>query len=164
MTSKQLLALPMPYTAERPAVVSDPSLLVLAPDIRRVFLFPQSAKRKQRVSVGDVKSRRWGWVDCIVGGLEERDGVRVLTQSSISAEDFDVESVHPVRFVRSLKRHVAKSTRCGVRAVGSEFVYKSYRYTEAATQLAREGVVWKQLAGSTSAFEPAPAIFTANES
>ena len=158
MTTKELLALPIAYGGERPQVVSDPLLLVLSPEINRVFLFPESAKRRRTPEgIGEVKSRRWGWVDVEVGGVKEEDGVRVLTESSFTGEDFNVEDVHPARFVRSLRRRIAKSVHRSVRAVGTDVVYKSTRYTDAAVKLAREGVAWKQQVGFIHSFEPADA-------
>lgn len=155
MTAHRLLALPIAYGESSPPVVSDPSSLTLTPNINRVFLFPATAKTKRPIQgIGDVKARRWGWVDCEVGDVKERDGVRVLTKSSITAEDSDVEKVHPARFVRALKRRLAKCTKRGVRAVGTDVVYKSLLYTDAAVQLARAGVPWKHSLTSRSSFEP----------
>ncbi len=155
MTTSDLLAFPMTLETADHTVVADPTQLVLTIDTFRIYLFPRSAMPDPLPRcIGEVESRRRGWISCDVGGVRDSDGIRVLTQSTISGEDFDFEEVHPARYVRSLKRRLAKSTKAGVRAVGTDVVYKPVRYTEAAVRLASEGVQWKYDLTSVPSFEP----------
>jgi hypothetical protein len=155
MDQKELAALPMTLATEERALVAVPADLCITPSVCRVFLFPVSSfVGPLPTRIGEAAPRKRGWVDCQVGGETLHDGNRVLAMTTVTGEDFELETVHPARFVRSLKRRLAKSTRAGAVAIGTDVHYKSMRYTAAAARLAEEGVLWKTSPAYSAVFGP----------
>ena len=144
----------------------DSAILVEAPeqiepyeDIYRMFLYPRTARPDSPLSMNDVEARQWGWVDVRPGHLHKVNSSRVLTLSEVHGEDSDLETIHPSRFVRWIKRHARDVLTAGVRARneaadGGGSVYRNIQHTEAGLRLYRSGVIWKQFPDGRVIFEP----------
>ena len=127
-------------------------------DTYRTFLFPVDRPPKTNLSMNDVRAREWGWIDIRPGCLSDEDGGPVLLISEFHGENFDFESVHPVRYVSWLKRKIAGESTAGVVgknvSTNGQSLYHDIRYTERARILSQSGVAWKQFLNGVVIFEP----------
>jgi hypothetical protein len=79
--------------------------------------------------------------------------------SEVHGEDYDIEPIHPAKYVRFLKRHLKNVLNgpvlgCSL-ASGKGTVYSDIYYTIAAIQLRHEGALWKQFVDARAVFKPA---------
>ncbi|MFL5735579.1 MAG: hypothetical protein ACJ78Q_20675 [Chloroflexia bacterium] len=133
--------------------------IVLYDDIfSRMFLYSSTAQPSNSLTMNDVQSRAWGWVDIEPGRLREGDTTKVLTFTTIVGEDFENEPVHPAKYVRWLKGRLKDKRKCGVVGkhvtLGDPFYYHDICYTPNALQLYKAGVTWKQDPTYNVIFEP----------
>jgi hypothetical protein len=124
----------------------------------RIFLYrtPKEVPRDMRMN--DVCARDWGWIDIRPGVLIEGDAGRVLTMTSIEAEDFESVGNHPVKDVKWLKRQMKGELVGGVRGrntvTGGESTYRNIFYTPGALEELGRGTVWKHTEDDRAVFEP----------
>src|SRR5205823_9296720 len=121
-------------------IQNSPDRIVLYDDIfSRMFLYPKSTRPNDSLTMNDVQSRAWGWVDIEPGRLREEGSTKALSLTTIVGEDFENEPVHPARYVRWLKRRLKDKRKCGVVGknvkFGGESFYHDICYRPRALQL-----------------------------
>jgi hypothetical protein len=99
-----------------------------------------------------------GWVDVTLGKLLEYGGRKILTLSTLQAEDRKDLSFKPASWLRGLKKGLVPPMEFGVRGTnvvhGGSDEYRDMGYSPGALQLRRQGVVWKQYPSDNAEFEP----------
>lgn len=139
-------------------LVMDASKLSIRENTFRVFLFPKAASPTEPLEMKDTQPRKWGWVDVDPGHLFERGGATILLLSVICGEDFDVEPIHPARYIHWLRRKLRKQTFVGVKIRSEdspgERIVRDIRYSKQALLLYRSGVIWKQATNDKTFFTP----------
>ncbi len=127
-------------------------------DIFQVYLFPKGACPVESLEMKDVQPRKWGWIDIRPGHLFERGGATILLLSVICGEDFDVEPIHPARYIHWLRRKLRNQTFVGVKIKSEESpgerIVRDIRYSKQALLLYRSGVIWKQATNDKTFFTP----------
>lgn len=138
---------------------ADGSKCVLDPDTLRVFLGPKTDFRRQ-ISMNEARPRDLGWIDVRPGQFSEASGKASLLLSEIHAEDFDVEQVHPERYLRWLKRELRQSKQLSFGVLGKNLVtggqsfYRDIGYTAGAKRLFTLGATWQQFPNDRVVFLP----------
>lgn len=136
-------------------VTDSPENWTLYDDTYRIFAFPLSAAPRHRLTMNDVRSRPWGWLDIEPGCLQESNGRKSLTYTQFHGEDFPEEVIHPSRYVRWLKKRLKNDIRAGVQGREcdgpSGHKYRNIHYTEAACGELARGTWWQV---NRSCFEP----------
>lgn len=156
---KDLGCITFTSSAKYGIVQDSPDRIVLYADIySRMFLYPKSSQPKDSLTMSDVQSRAWGWVDIEPGRIREEGSTNALSYTTIVGEDFEKESVHPAKYVRWLKRRLKDKRKCGVNMkyikFGGEYFCHDICYTPGALQLYLSGVIWKQYPDDNAIFEP----------
>jgi hypothetical protein len=140
--------------------------IVISPDTHRMFLYPPSFPPASRLTMNDVRSREWGWVDIRPGHLVDAKPSPILTLSEVGAEDFAHEPIRPSRYVRRLKRAIREEVVKGLvgRSVltSAASAYRNIVYSMDALALYNSGVVWKQFIDGNVIFEPAQSLRNGN--
>jgi hypothetical protein len=127
-------------------------------DGERAFLLPRGTEREKALAFERIEPRRWGWIDVTLARIIEKRGKRMLTLAQIVAEDYEIEPVHPERYVRWLKRQLKPALGRGVKgrnpATGGESEYRNIYYTDGATSLLHSGIQWRHSSNTLAEFEP----------
>lgn len=127
-------------------------------DVVRIFLFPQAHSPTKPLTMNEVQARRWGWLDVRPGHLVNQFDKRILLLSQIHGEDFDIEPVHPAKYVHWLRRRIKGETYLGVKIKSEDTpgdrLVRDIRYSKQALTLHRSGVVWKQFVDARTFFVP----------
>lgn len=139
-------------------LLQDSSMLVISEDVYSVFLFPQDVMPTTALTMNEIQARGWGWVYVRPGQIIRRDKQSILLLSDIHGEDFDVEPIHPAKYVHWLRRKIKNETYVGVKIKSEEGpgerIVRDIRYSEQARELYRSGVVWKQFVDGKAIFTP----------
>ncbi len=128
-------------------------------DASRVFGFPSaSPPRRKRLTLDDVRSREWGWVDLTPGRILKEAGRTVLTCTQFSAEDVAAFKAYPAKHIRWLRQALRDQLTAGVKGKmvegEGEAAYPAFCYTQRALDLFRSGCLWKQEYVANVVFEP----------
>jgi len=127
-------------------------------DVVRIFLFPQEHSPTKPLAINEVQSRGWGWIDVRPGHLVKQSDERILLLSQIHGEDFDIEPVHPAKYVHWFRRRIKDETYLGVKIKSEDTpgdrLVRDIRYSKQALALHRSGVVWKQFVDGRAFFVP----------
>lgn len=140
-----------------PVAPPDLSILNQGGVASRLFLFP-SESRGEAGQDETPRPRERGWVDVAPGQLVGSDSGRILTLSTLQAEDRADLPFKPAAWIRKLRRKLSNSFVFGVRGTnvvfGGSHDYRDIGYSPKALELYQEGVLWKQFPSDNSEFAP----------
>lgn len=125
--------------------------------LSRIFLFPLDAAWDPHTAE-QPRPREIGWIDVSPGEITETKPRRIITMSTLQAEDRTGLPFKPASWVRGLKRSLAHDYKFGV--VGTNVVhggshqYPAIGYSPKAAELHDRGVIWKQYTNDNSEFAP----------
>ena len=126
--------------------------------VRNLFLFPANSMPTERLCIGDIKARPWGWVCVRPGPLLCDEDSNVLIMSELHGEMDERGSRQAIMTIDSIKRRIRPEARAGVLgynlSTGCQSVYRDIRYTNQAAEQYKSGGLWKQYIKGPVVFRP----------
>ena len=105
-----------------------------------------------------ARPRELGWIDVTAGQIAEGSSRRILTMSTLQAEDRAGLSFKPAAWLRQLRRNLQAQYSFGIRGTnvvhGGSHDYKEIGYSLKALALQGQGTVWKQFATDNTEYVP----------
>jgi hypothetical protein len=139
-------------------LLQDCSSIDISGDTYAVFLFPGYAAPTTLLTMNEVEARNWGWIYVQPGKLIRQNHQNILLLTDIIGEDFEVESIHPGKYVQWLRRKIKGKCYRGVKIKSEdapgERIIRDIWYSEQALALYRSGSVWKQFVDGKAFFIP----------
>ena len=104
------------------------------------------------------RPREQGWVDIAFGRIAPKGSKRVLTMTTLQAEDRSGVIFKPESWLRAARKSLKPCVTFGVKGInivhGGTSDYQRIGYSLGALELREEGAVWKQYPDDNSVFEP----------
>lgn len=134
-----------------------PSIFEEGKVMSRLFLFPPEAACDDQAQERR-RPREMGWIDVTPGQIVGSGQRRILTISTLQAEDRSGLPFRPASWLRGLRRGFGREYGFGARGTnvvhGGTREYREIGYSPKAVELHRQGVLWKQYPDDNSEFEP----------
>src|SRR5579871_748651 len=126
--------------------------------VSKAYLLPKTPGEQIDLSAETVQPRILGWIDVWPGRLLQKAEIRILTMTTIQAENRKGLSFKPANWLRDLKQKLDPVLSYGVVGLnivsGGKYIYSDVGYSSEALKLFQQGVHWKQFEIGNTEYYP----------